>query len=174
MKSTTIQNSTHTQIRLNQADLQAEIHAHSNKPILIEHAGISAVSSQMDSTHDPINWFLKCMGKNYFNFSGHAARAELWSFIFIGTLISFFTIATDDIFGIGTASYIVNGLLVIPLLAVGARRLHDIGLSGWWQLLYLTGIGIALLLVMWLLSSKVENNPYIHSSTPSEKRHAYL
>ncbi|MRH78492.1 DUF805 domain-containing protein [Spiribacter sp. C176] len=24
-------------------------------------------------------------------------------------------------------------LLIIPLLSVGARRLHDINFSGWWQ-----------------------------------------
>ncbi|RYF53877.1 MAG: DUF805 domain-containing protein, partial [Comamonadaceae bacterium] len=41
-----------------------------------------------------------------------------------------------------------------PELAVGTRRLHDIGRSGWWQLLLLTGIGFLLLLVWWAQPSE--------------------
>ncbi|MGR4001497.1 MAG: DUF805 domain-containing protein [Alphaproteobacteria bacterium] len=40
-------------------------------------------------------------------------------------------------------------LLLLPGLAVGARRLHDTGRSGWWQLLILTVIGIVVLLFWW-------------------------
>lgn len=179
MKSATFHNSTHAQIELNQTHLPSEPISEAHIPVLTEQTDNSVANSPLDSadiheTDDPINWFLKCMGRHYFKFSGRATRSELWSFIFIGILVSFFTVATDDIFGIGTASYIVNGLLIIPLLAVGARRLHDIGLSGWWQLLYLTGIGVGLLLVMWLLSSKTDNNPYIACSTSPKQTHAYL
>ena len=39
-------------------------------------------------------------------------------------------------------------IFISPTLAAGARRLHDTGRSGWWQLLVFTGIG-ALLLVYW-------------------------
>lgn len=59
---------------------------------------------------------------------------------------------------------LVNGLLnlalLLPSLAVGARRLHDIGRSGWWQLLVLTGIGIILLIIWWANDTKKENNEY--------------
>ena len=40
-------------------------------------------------------------------------------------------------------------LMIVPLLAAGARRLHDTGRSGWWQLLWLTLIG-GLLLFYWM------------------------
>ena len=47
----------------------------------------------------------------------------------------------------GPIYLIFNILILIPSLAVGARRLHDIGRSGWWQLIYFTIIGIILLIV---------------------------
>lgn len=31
--------------------------------------------------------------------------------------------------------------MLLPFLAVGARRLHDAGRSGWWQLFWLAPIG---------------------------------
>ena len=34
-----------------------------------------------------------------------------------------------------------------PWIALGARRLHDIGRSGWWSLVALTGVGNILLIV---------------------------
>ena len=48
---------------------------------------------------------------------------------------------------------VVNGLvslgLLLPALAVGTRRLHDIGKSGWWQLIMLTVIGLLILIYWW-------------------------
>jgi uncharacterized membrane protein YhaH (DUF805 family) len=48
-------------------------------------------------------------------------------------------------------------ILLIPELAVGARRLHDVNKSGWWQLL-LTIIG-GILVLVWLCqkSDQIEN-----------------
>lgn len=121
-----------------------------------------------------IDWFLKCISSHYFNFSGRARRREFWSFMLVGLMVGFFTTATDSIFGISVVTYLVNGALLIPLFAVGARRLHDIGLSGWWQLLYATGLGIALLLIFWLIRSEAEINRYGESPKQNhETEHAY-
>jgi uncharacterized membrane protein YhaH (DUF805 family) len=51
-------------------------------------------------------------------------------------------------------SGIVSIALLLPAFAVGARRLHDIGRSGWWQLLTLTGIGVLLLIYWWVQPSE--------------------
>ena len=45
--------------------------------------------------------------------------------------------------------------MLVPALAVGARRLHDTGLSGWWQLLHLVPyLGGLVLLVLYAQDSK--------------------
>ena len=51
-------------------------------------------------------------------------------------------------------SGIVSIALLLLALAVGARRLHDIGRSGWWQLLTLTGIGVLVLIYWWVQPSE--------------------
>tara|TARA_B100000965_G_scaffold364825_1_gene348764 strand:- start:2080 stop:2280 length:201 start_codon:yes stop_codon:yes gene_type:complete len=52
----------------------------------------------------------------------------------------------------------INSIFIIitflPYLSVGARRLHDINRSGWWQLISLTGIGMILLIVWWSTDGK--------------------
>jgi len=42
--------------------------------------------------------------------------------------------------------------MLLPLLAAGSPRLHDIGKSGWWQLFMLAPVaGIVLLGILWAL-----------------------
>ncbi|MCP5775186.1 DUF805 domain-containing protein, partial [Klebsiella pneumoniae] len=54
----------------------------------------------------------------------------------------------------------VTLVTIIPFLAVSARRLHDIGKSGWWYLISLTIIGIILLIIWWAKEGETFSNPY--------------
>ena len=74
---------------------------------------------------------------NYANFHGRASRSEYWWFYLFVFIFSCVPL-------IGLASII----LIIPQLAVTARRLHDINRSGWWMLLWFTGFGIITLIIM--------------------------
>lgn len=93
-----------------------------------------------------------CFSK-YATFSGRASRSEFWFFFLFGVLGVIIAMIIDSmILGYsaeedGPIYLIFNILILIPSLAVGARRLHDIGRSGWWQLIYFTIIGIILLIV---------------------------
>ena len=57
-------------------------------------------------------------------------------------------------------STITSLILLLPSLAVAARRLHDIGRSGWWILIAFTVIGIIPLLIWYVTDTKDEENIY--------------
>ncbi len=55
--------------------------------------------------------------------------------------------------------YIIFSVVTfLPVIAVGARRLHDINKSGWWQLIALTIIGIILLIIWWATVGESKKN----------------
>ena len=50
--------------------------------------------------------------------------------------------------------------VLLPSLAVGVRRLHDVGKSGWWLLIALTGIGIIYLFILSVTPGTTGDNEY--------------
>ncbi|MBX3585006.1 MAG: DUF805 domain-containing protein [Ramlibacter sp.] len=91
-----------------------------------------------------------CLSK-YATFSGRASRPEYWWFFLFQILVSVAAGVVSD-----KLSGLVSLALLLPALAVGARRLHDIGRSGWWQLLLITGIGFFVLVYFWAQPAKGE------------------
>ena len=89
-----------------------------------------------------------CLGQ-YAGFSGRAVRSEFWWFFLFQVIVMVIASFLGDV-----VSGIVSIALLLPAFAVGARRLHDIGRSGWWQLLTLTGIGVLLLIYWWVQPSE--------------------
>ena len=64
---------------------------------------------------------------NYINFNGRSSRAEYWWWIL-------FYILTSMIPLIGP---FINLILIIATISLTTRRLHDIGKTGWWQLIFI-------------------------------------
>ena len=101
-----------------------------------------------------------CFSK-YAVFSGRASRSEFWYFFLFGSIGGAVTLVIDSmIFGFaiddsfGPTHAIFTIITFLPYLSVGARRLHDINRSGWWQLISLTGFGVILLIVWWAMEGK--------------------
>jgi uncharacterized membrane protein YhaH (DUF805 family) len=89
--------------------------------------------------------------RNYATFSGRAPRSEYWYFALFAFLLGVATSIVDMLlFPIWTNFSPLNSLaslaLLLPSIAVGVRRLHDIDRTGWWLLIVFTIIGIFLLL----------------------------
>ena len=89
---------------------------------------------------DCFKYFAKCF-KHYFDFHGRASRSEFWMFFgvcYMAQLV--FSIAMNVSQGVSVDAvnpisliYLVYLMVIfIPSLAVGVRRLHDIGKSGWY------------------------------------------
>lgn len=69
----------------------------------------------------------------YFVFSGRSSRYDYWAFIFTNTLVTVvlaLLAAFDQSFYI--IYYAYSLFTIIPFLALGVRRLHDIDKSGWY------------------------------------------
>ena len=63
--------------------------------------------------------------------------------------------------GAETVQGLVTLALLLPLLAVGARRLHDSGKTGWWQLLVLIPLaGWLVLVIFFLVPSDPKKNRF--------------
>ncbi len=93
-----------------------------------------------------------CMSK-YAVFTGRASRSEFWRFFLFTQFILLNALFFDSVIwsplsGLEPISILATLALLLPYLAVGARRLHDIGASGWWLLLMTTPLLYALYAVM--------------------------
>ena len=84
-----------------------------------------------------------CLRK-YVDFSGRATRSEFWWFVLFNFVLSIVTSMLGQMI-----SSLVSLALLVPSLAVGARRLHDIGKSGWLQLLWFIPIIGWAILIYW-------------------------
>ena len=124
-----------------------------------------------------MEWYLKVMRDNYINFKGRARRKEYWMFTLVYVIILTGCTVLDHVLGtvfmmdagpfLGEISmgygwaYTICALAhFLPALSVAVRRLHDVGKSGWFYLIFLIPlIGVIWLLVLYCTEGqKQENN----------------
>ena len=76
----------------------------------------------------------RCFSR-YTQFQGRAARPEYWWFALFVLVVTAAARILGDVVNAITAL-----VTILPSIAVGARRLHDTGRSGFWLLLWLVPI----------------------------------
>lgn len=102
-------------------------------------------------------YYIDVLKNHYVDFAGRATRTQFWLFVLfniivfflLGIILSFFGDAGQII------GYICQLAVLLPSLAIAARRLRDSGRSPWWLLIGLVPvIGFIVLLIFYLLPSK--------------------
>lgn len=108
-----------------------------------------------------LDWFIVPVQHHYADFKGRASRRQFWMFALVYFLLSIVVGIIDGLIGMQIIGIIFTFALIVPILALTARRLHDIGRSGWWQLLGLVPfIGWVIILVFVLLPGTAGPNKY--------------
>jgi uncharacterized membrane protein YhaH (DUF805 family) len=80
----------------------------------------------------------------YAEFGGRAARPEFWWFaLFQFVVLTVIGMVSQVLYGIAALA------LLLPALAVGSRRLHDVNKSAWLMLLWLIPVIGWILLIYW-------------------------
>ena len=83
--------------------------------------------------------------KKYAVFEGRASRKEYWMFVLFNTLISLGLGIFGGMTGSGDLLGNIYSLAVlVPSIAVGVRRMHDVGKSGWFLLIPIYNLILAL------------------------------
>ncbi|WP_029352426.1 DUF805 domain-containing protein [Bosea sp. 117] len=104
----------------------------------------------------------------YATFEGRAPRSEYWWWVLFIVIVNWATSLLDFAVFAGYALYrfgdtqaftpitsLVGLALLIPSIAVGVRRFHDMDRTGWWILIGLTGIG-AFVIFFWFMFKGTE------------------
>lgn len=94
--------------------------------------------------------------KKYATFTGRATRSEFWYFVLFNLIISIvLNLISESLAGLYQLA------VLIPSLAISARRLHDIGKSGWMQLVSLIPlIGLVWLVILFARKGDNTENEY--------------
>ena len=86
---------------------------------------------------------------NYVNFAGRAIRSEYWYWVLFVLIATIATSIIDLVLGITLFEPIFSLAVLLPSIAVGVRRLHDLDRSGWGLLLGFIPLIGAIVLIVW-------------------------
>jgi len=116
-----------------------------------------------------MSWYLKVL-KNYFNFKGRARRKEYWMFALFNFIFAMLPsiaatfvadFSQEAAMGLSILGLVYAVLVIIPGIAVGVRRLHDTGRTGWWMLIaFIPLVGAIVLIVFFVFDSQPGDNKY--------------
>ena len=109
--------------------------------------------------------------QHYFDFRSRSTRAEYWWWFLFAVLAVMILNNVDRMIGtwdaesgFGLISGVFFLVILIPGLALGARRLHDINKSGWWQLISL--VYFLIIILLWWAAKPSDDGTNKHGPDP--------
>ncbi len=106
-----------------------------------------------------------CLTK-FATFDGRASRSEYWWFQLFYVIVVIVAVILDGVLvggnveAAGALEIVSQLILILPSLAVTARRLHDVDRSGWWMLVGITIVGLIPLIIWFLAPGTAKKNKY--------------
>lgn len=100
---------------------------------------------------------------NYANFKGCSSRSDYWWVVLCNFLVGFiigFVSGLTGVQEITYLSYIYELAIIVPSIALIVRRLHDINKSGWYYFMILIPIAGPIIVLVYLLTDRVEPNNF--------------
>ena len=103
---------------------------------------------------------------NITNFEGRASRSAFW---YWALLIFIINVVVGLLLGswrggggfLAFIGWVISIILFLATIAVGCRRMHDTGKSGWFQLLWLIPcVGFIITIILWAQPGTPGDNKY--------------
>lgn len=108
-----------------------------------------------------MHWFIDPIKNHYVDFEGRTARKAFWMFALIHFIFSLVINFIGEATNLEFLALIYGLVIFLPALAISVRRLHDVGMSGWWVLLsFIPILGFLVLLFFYVKPSDVGANKY--------------
>jgi uncharacterized membrane protein YhaH (DUF805 family) len=82
--------------------------------------------------------------KKYVDFQGRATRKEFWSFVAFFYFVSIIAGGLNGLLGTELVGEIAIAAIFLPYLAVAVRRMNDVGKNGWFILIPIYNLILAL------------------------------
>lgn len=106
--------------------------------------------------------FVNVLKNHYADFKGRASRPQYWYFVLCSFIVSIpFAIVDSILFQGQVLTLILSLALLVPSIAIGVRRLHDLGKPGWWFFMVLIPlIGSIALIILFCMKGEEKVNTY--------------
>lgn len=104
---------------------------------------------------DKVNlYFLDVLKAQYADFKGRTAKKNFWMYILFIIIINIIVGAIATAIHFPLLSKIVSLALLVPNIAIGIRRMHDVGKSGWFILIPIYNI------ILWIGDGEPQENKW--------------
>ena len=118
-------------------------------------------------------WFTRPLQHQYADFTGRTSRKAYWMYVLVYFIIVVAIMVVEEIIlATSVPSSLFTLAVLIPSIAIATRRLHDIGMSGWWQLIQLIPLlGWIVIIILLAKKGEVGENQYGPSTAVSPLPH---